>query len=326
MAVMRALVAADRVGPLDPRSAAEAVARAFVDESATCDAVPLPGTGAEVVALLRSLGEPAVSLDRPAAQPGLPTTSSFPLGAEVRRALAAAPAELVVDLAAAEATHDAGAGILAALGATADIPLDAGWPALAGLTAVDLAPVDALLAGTSLVGLVPNAQADAPLLGLRGISSVRAHVARLPHADAVAVDSVLERFVTTVDADAALAPGAGACGGAGWAVLALGGRLATAPGYVGERAGIAALLESADVIVTVVEELNGVTRGGDSVAFLEPRCAAAGRPLVVLARHVQVSRREMRSFGVEEAFELGEVATSDELRAAARTAARCWRW
>ena len=45
--------------------------------------------------------------------------------------------------------HDAGAGMLAALGAVGDRPLDQGVDGLGGLSALDLTPARALLGETS---------------------------------------------------------------------------------------------------------------------------------------------------------------------------------
>ena len=67
--------------------------------------------------------------------------------------------------------HDAGAGLLAALGASANVPLDAGVAGLQGVSRVDLKAVGHLLTGRRLTLVVPPGQLGLPLLGLRGITS-----------------------------------------------------------------------------------------------------------------------------------------------------------
>ena len=126
--------------------------------------------------------------------------------------------------------HDAGAGLLAGLGArSSGADLTAGVAGLTGLSAVDLGAVRDLLGDVELVGVVPTAERDAQLLGLRGITSRRGRAAGEDPAPLLAADSALQRLTELVAPGHATAPGAGACGGLGWAVLALGGRLVTGP-------------------------------------------------------------------------------------------------
>ena len=78
-------------------------------------------------------------------------------------------------------------------------------------------------------GVVPTAQIGQHLLGLRGITAPAGRAAGLDPADLLRVDAALDRFARLAAPEQADAPGAGACGGLGFAVLALGGRLATGP-------------------------------------------------------------------------------------------------
>lgn len=100
--------------------------------------------------------------------------SSLVLGRALAAVLAGPrPGRLLVDLAGLD-VHDAGAGLLAGLGAVGSgADLTGGVAALAGLTAVDLASVREVLAGVDLVGVVPSAERADQLLGLRGITSRR---------------------------------------------------------------------------------------------------------------------------------------------------------
>ena len=117
-------------------------------------------------------------------------------------------------------TTDGGAGLLAALGAAADAGLDRG-PAgpLAGVTRLDLAPARARLAGVELVAAT---DVDNPLTGLFGAAKTYGPQKGLPEERLPAVDAALEALAAAVDRRVSLENGAGAAGGLGFALLALG--------------------------------------------------------------------------------------------------------
>ena len=104
--------------------------------------------------------------------------------------------------------HDGGAGLLAALGADADVDLTAGVGGLAGLTRLDL---DVARAGGSPASTWSAScrarQLATPLLGLRGITSVRGRAAGEDAEPLLAADAGLQRL-----ADLA-GPGLGATAG-----------------------------------------------------------------------------------------------------------------
>jgi glycerate kinase len=94
--------------------------------------------------------------------------------------------------------HDAGAGLFAALGATADRPLDRGVAGLGGLSEVDLAPARARMADTELIGVVPASQLSQPLLGLRGITSLAGREANVEPERMLRTDAALEAFAPSI--------------------------------------------------------------------------------------------------------------------------------
>src|SRR5690606_26740626 len=90
-------------------------------------------------------------------------------------------------------TNDAGAGLLAALGAVAD-PADAltgGGRALADLTSVDVRPAQERLAG---VELLVASDVDNPLLGLRGATNVFGPQKGVQRERLVVLDAALGRL------------------------------------------------------------------------------------------------------------------------------------
>ena len=119
-------------------------------------------------------------------------------------------------------------------------------------------------------------------------------------------------------------PGAGACGGVGLAVLALGGRLTTGPDVT-----LADVVAPVDVVVTGCTSYDFASRGGGVVASAAQLAERLLCPCVVLAGEVLIGGREMRTMGVEAAYGLdvgaGEV-TVEDLRALAVRVGRSWRW
>lgn len=352
---MRVVVVGQSWGALSAQESGEALARAWADVArASCAVVPMgnagagwlhafaalagvdvalldvPGAGDVVAMGCASDDVVAVALEGAGEPTGIPATaSSWVLGAAIDAALRAWPdrRELVVDLSWALSTHDAGAGMLAALGASADVDLAGGVAGLTGLTSLDVTTVRTRLAGMDLRAVIPADQADARLLGLRGISAGRGHRAELDLPSTMAADTALEHLARALAPERATQPGAGACGGAGFAWLALGGTLATGPEDLAARTGLAATIARADLVVAGCQEFNFYTRGGDVLAHLARLGAEAGVPVVVVADRVQIGNRETRTLGIEAAHELGLAeATGAELtRAAARVAASwCW--
>lgn len=339
---MRVVFATDRIGPFSSLQAGEALATGWQrrrprDQLAV---VPLGAAGAGLVEAYADLGDSEVCLapdsGRDADDPCLlldvggpqgvlvgvdgPTpaddgaATSAPWGAAILRALGdgrrkGTGGSLAVDLGGCTA-RDAGAGLLAALGVRADVPLDRGAPGLAGITAVELAPARALLGDLAdVVAVVPADQADRVLLGLRGITSL--HGAELREAgrawdaaDLLAVDARLQAYVRTVARDLAELPGAGACGGAAFALAALGARIRTGPQWMAELTGLQETIGAADLVVTGSDGYDFALRGGETVEAVVGWAGAAMRPVVAVAGVVTISAREMRAHGLDAAYPL----------------------
>lgn len=240
------------------------------------------------------------------------------------------PRRLLVDLAGIDG-HDAGAGLLAGLGAVSSgADLTAGVTGLTGLSAVDLGAVRELLGAVELVGVVPTPEREALLLGLRGITSRRGRAADEDPAPLLAADSALQRLTELVAPAPAMEPGAGACGGLGWVVLALGGRLSTGP-----ELGLADVTTAVDLLVSGCGVFDFATRGGGVVAAAAEIAARHLAPCVVIAGEVLIGAREMRTMGIEAAYPIrtstldlptGGDLTADEVARAAVRVARTWRW
>jgi glycerate kinase len=353
---MRILVATDAIGPLSSRQAGELIASGW-RPSADVSVLPVGEAGDGFIAAYADLADVTISTER--VGDGLVVTTgagsdtglvqvldsihgtgiplertSRPLGqaiAEVVRQQA--PAQLAVDLAGLW-VHDAGAGLLAALGAGGDRPLDRGVGELHGLSQFDLAPARALLGETELIGVVPAAERDQLLLGLRGITARAGREANADPELMLRTDATLEAFVRLADASQELIRGAGACGGLGFAVLALGGRLTTGPALALASDAGQATRHGVDLIVTGCSVFDFASRGGGVVAAMADAASASLSPCIVIAGEVLIGSREMRTMGIEAAYAVrestsdvpaGEVS-EDELAGIARRVARSWSW
>lgn len=366
---MRVVVASDTIGSLSSAEAGEVIASGWPDAALTVVSLGEAGRGfasatadgwgvelvtgvldgrvvswahaedALVVAVADQDGEPSLSI------PG--HASSYDLGRALKHALweRQTPVRTVLLDCAGIDTHDGGAGLLAALGAVADVPLDRGVDALEPLSALDLAPARQLLGGARLVGVVPANQIDKPLLGLRGITSVRGRVDGADPTQLLATDAALDRLAhlaeTPPGAKEPTGPGlgaqagAGACGGIGLAVLALGGVLRTGPGLALSEDAVATRVRGADLLVTGCSVFDFASRGGGVVAAIAQASADALCPCIAVAGEVLIGGREMRTLGVESAYAVRESAvddptggdvTADELRSLVDRVGRSWRW
>ena len=237
----------------------------------------------------------------------------------------AGPYRVYVDLAGL-AVHDGGAGLLAGLGATATGVLDGGVRGLAAVQELELTAARRALAGVDLIGVVPEDQLRQQLVGLRGITSLAGRAPGTPTDDMLATDAALEHFAALAAPDLRNPPGGGACGGLGFAVLALGGRLAT-----GAEIGLAATtFAGVELVVTGCSEFDFAARGGGVVKAV---AAAAGRalsPCIAIAGRVVIGAREMRTMGIDAAYAIRDDhpagADAAAVTATARRVARSWSW
>ena len=154
-------------------------------------------------------------------------SSTYGVGELLVAAIDAGATRVVVGLG-GSGTSDGGAGLLAALGASADRPLDAGPAGLAGITEVDLAPARERVAG---VELVAASDVDNPLTGLFGAVKVFGPQKGVTDERMATVDAVLEELAVATVRRTALEKGAGAAGGLGFSLLLLGAIIFGTAGY-----------------------------------------------------------------------------------------------
>ena len=256
--------------------------------------------------------------------------SSYGVGELVAAALDAGARRLVVGLG-GSGTNDGGAGMLAALGATAEPAgvLTKGGAALSELTALDLAPARERLAG---VEVLAASDVDNPLLGLRGATNIFGPQKGVAQERLVVLDAALERLAERADRPLADAKGAGAAGGLGYALLLLGGQRVPGIETIVDAVRLAEQAREVDVVVTGEGAFDFQSKSGKVVSGVAAVAGDVLRPCVVLAGDVLVGSREMRAMGVESAYSLVELVGREaalgqaygSLAALAERVARTW--
>lgn len=351
---MRVLVVSDTIGALTSMAAGRALASGWPQAGVTVLPAGEAGgpfvrawaedrgvevvesvAGDQLIAVAVAGAEAAVGVQGPPAGDGIAyAATSRPLGEALQTVLTGPVRRAYLDLGGA-GVHDGGAGLLAALGASADRPLDSGVEALTGLTRLDLAPVRRTLGEVELVGVVPADQLGQPLLGLRGITSLSGRSSGQPAEWMLATDAALGQLSALAGPAYAGQPGAGACGGLGFAVLALGGRLSTGASLALGSERATAALRGTDLVLTGCSVFDFHSRGGGVVAAAAEAASTALSPCVVVAGEVVIGGREMRTMGVEAAYAVRESTlgtpgatdiTEAELVMMAHRVARSWSW
>ncbi|CAM3291132.1 glycerate kinase [Nocardioides dubius] len=248
----------------------------------------------------------AVGLDQVPAERRTPmTSSSFGLGLILRAALDAGARRIVVGVG-GTATNDGGAGLLAALGAGAEgARLDGGPEGLTGLTSVDLAEARAAVAD---VALVVATDVDTQLLGLIGATKTFGPQKGLSEEELLIADARLQRLAECTDRRLATAPGAGAGGGIGFALMLLGAEREPGIGLIAATLGLAERAASADLVLTGEGSFDFSSRAGKVPYGVAEIAGAALRPCVVLAGRVLIGAREMRALGVEAGYAMSDLA------------------
>jgi len=382
VAGVRVVIAPDKfAGTLTAVEAAEAIAdgwrRTSPGDELVC--VPIADGGPGFIEVLRAarggrllplivtgpLGEPTAAtvllVDEPAARvtayvesaqaaglhlvpferrdPGPASTCG--VGALIAAAIDAGADRVVVGLG-GSATNDAGAGLLAALGATAtrdgapaDDVLRAGGSTLASLDTVDLSRARARVEGVELVAAT---DVDNPLLGVRGASAGFGPQKGATDVQVIELDGSLARFSALIGRgpdglDPAVALGAGAAGGMGYALLCLGATRASGIGTVLEGIGLEDQISGSDLVITGEGSFDWQSLRGKAVTGVAAAATRQARPCLVLAGRVGIGRREYAAAGVAEAFSVEEnegsleaalARPSEGLAALAQRVARTW--
>ncbi|WP_411284425.1 glycerate kinase [Lapillicoccus sp.] len=246
-------------------------------------------------------------------------TTSVGVGELLATALEAGARRIVVGVGAV-ATHDAGAGLLAAFGVGSRGRLARGGLALADLTTGDLDRLDAAVDRFRDIELVLATAHALPLLGLQGTSAVDAEGRGATARQAQDLESALGHFadlvrrvrperadlLTTRPRRLDKEPGAGAGGGLGHALLVLGGRRRSGVDVVSEAVGLREAIEGADLVVTGEGTFDWQSLHDRVVAGVAQLALESGVPSIVVAGQVSVGRRETMAAGLSGTYAVAE--------------------
>ncbi len=232
--------------------------------------------------------------------------TTYGVGELMLRAVRAGAKTIYIGLG-GSATNDGGAGMLQALGA--HLVDECGRniaPGLAGLehvTSIDLAPALRALSGARVVVL---SDVENPLVGRRGALAVFGGQKGLPTDDAAALsryDSwmvgygrLLDAAITGVRAQGLLrvpegartfgsvlgVPGAGAAGGLGAALLALGAELRSGVETVLDLIGFDERVRDADLVITGEGNMDEQSAAGKAPVGVARRAKRYGKPVVAV--------------------------------------------
>ncbi|MDQ1704913.1 MAG: glycerate 2-kinase [Frankiaceae bacterium] len=256
-------------------------------------------------------------------------TTTFGVG-ELVTVAAAGVNRVVVGLG-GTATNDGGAGLWAALGAEPSALLRAGGGALVDLP--EVFPPHPLPAG-----VVVATDVDNPLLGPNGASAVYGPQKGAGRAAVLDLDDALRRWAELVEAVTGWQglrdqPGAGAAGGLGFGLLALGAAQASGFGVVADALGLAGRLAGADLLVTGEGSFDSQSLRGKVVSGAAAAAQQAGLPCIVIAGQVAVGRQDAAAAGVDDAYAVADTLGSADaaltagaagVRETAARVARLW--
>ncbi len=235
--------------------------------------------------------------------------SSRGVGLLVAAAIRAGAVQVVLGLG-GSATNDAGAGMLAALGAA---PVDASGAEV--LAAGDLASCVRLRAAPNLDGveLIAATDVDNPLIGPAGASAVFGRqkgagphqIAVLEHAVSTFAD-VLQRELPRCPRELAHRSGGGAAGGLGAAILACGGR--REPGFelVSRLTRLDDELATCDLAITGEGALDDQSVRGKAVAGVAAAARRRRIPCVALVGQIALSPPAASQLGLAAIRSLAE--------------------
>lgn len=252
-------------------------------------------------------------------------TSTYGVGQLIEVALAEGAERIVVGLG-GSGTNDAGAGMLAALGAGDAPELRAGGSALAGLDEGDLPGLRSLTERLSTVDLVAATDVGSPLLGLKGASAVFAAQKGATPEQAQELERALGRFHEVVSRSMGAptdlltgrplrldrAAGAGAAGGLGYALLAIGARRVSGVDLVIEAVGLREQIADAALVVTGEGSFDWQSLQGKVVAGVAQTALEVATPSIVIAGQVIVGRREAMAVGLSGTYAVAESPAAAE--------------
>ncbi|MGP4054209.1 glycerate kinase family protein [Mycobacterium sp. 4D054] len=164
------------------------------------------------------------------------------------------------------------------------------------------------------VELIAASDVEHPLLGPRGAAAVFGPQKGADPDTVVVLEQRLTDWARHLDAAAGRSirdePGAGAAGGIGAALLALGGRRESGAAIIAEHTGLDADVAAADLVITGEGRFDDQSLHGKVVSALAASAQAHRIPVLVLAGQVTLDHAALQAAGIETARSVAEYAGS----------------
>ncbi|EKK7702809.1 glycerate kinase [Cronobacter sakazakii] len=274
----------------------------------------------------------------PTAQRDPRITTSYGTGELILAALERGVKAIIIGIG-GSATNDGGAGMMQALGARfldgEGRELAPGGAALARLERLDLSALDPRLAQVSVTAAC---DVDNPLCGEKGASAVFGPQKGATPAMVSELDAALRRFGEQLEAATGKAiisaPGAGAAGGMGAALLGmLNAELRPGIEIVIESLGLAQAVRDADLVITGEGRLDSQSIHGKTPVGVARVAKQFQRPVVAIAGSLTPDYQIVHEHGIDAAFSvIDRIVTLQEalddaernLRVTARNVAALW--
>jgi glycerate kinase len=225
-------------------------------------------------------------------------TTSFGIGEVIMDALARGCTRFIVGLG-GSATNDGGLGMLQALGMHAynqdGKKIGPYGRDLLNLSAVDVSKLDKRLENVSI-----HVACDVtnPLCGSQGASAVFGPQKGATKEQVLAYDKALEKYSDGIESeigrDFREVPGAGAAGGLGFALLALGAKLTSGAKLIAEAARLKEVLKDADLVITGEGQSDEQTLYGKAPGYVAELATELNVPAVLLSGAVTGDRDLLR--------------------------------
>jgi glycerate kinase len=259
------------------------------------------------------------------------TATTYGVGRLIKAAADLDGVETVVVGLGGSGTNDGGAGMWAGLGAEPADVLRGGGVALRDLPSVT--PPESLP-----VTLVAATDVDNPLLGLHGASAVYGPQKGADQAAVMELDTCLERWADVVEAAVGRPglrdeSGAGAAGGLGFGLLALGADITSGVDLVTDLVGLRDKIASADLVITGEGRFDATSLRGKVVSGVARVAQDAGVPCIVAAGQATIGARDAAAGGIDEVWTIAELLESpdaalaagpDGIRELGRAIAQAW--
>lgn len=218
--------------------------------------------------------------------------SSIGTGELIKGALARRPGRILIALG-GSATVDGGTGLARALGVRfvdpGNKPVAEGGEGLAHIAKIDASRLDPRVKATPLVAL---ADVTNPLLGPGGAAAVFGPQKGASPQDVEQLERGLERLAerlaTDLGADVADLPGAGAAGGTGAMLAALGAQLQPGGEVVLEALRFGERIAGAGLVITGEGKLDSQSLAGKAPVAVARAAAAAGVPCAAIAGEAEL--------------------------------------